>query len=221
MDANYNLEGLINRVKTRLDDEEYSSDTITQFINDAYFDAMGDQHYQFLEKIYQTTAQEGGTMVLPCDYQSAIQITAKAKNGLYTLKYMPFSDFVGYTAQSGAKNYRFSVFGNNLFFEVPKIGDSVDPDDSDEYYTLTLFYLAKPRQLVNLTDVPAIPAEFGEALVLGALARAERLRDNYDYAQIYENKYDDIVTNMKLRYCPRNMSEENRAVLPVAQRLRH
>ena len=57
MDANYNLGGLISRVKVRLDDEEYPDDTITQFLNDALFDALGEAHYQFLEKIYTATTQ--------------------------------------------------------------------------------------------------------------------------------------------------------------------
>ena len=88
-------------------------------------------------------------------------------------------------------------------------------------YEVTLYYLAKPLPLSESTDIPVIPYEFGEILVMGALARAERLRDNFDYAAIYENKYDELVTNMKLRYCPRQLTGENRAKLPVAERLRH
>ena len=50
MDANYNLSGLINRIKVRLDDEEYSDDTITQFLNDALFDALGEAHLPILRR---------------------------------------------------------------------------------------------------------------------------------------------------------------------------
>ena len=53
-----------------------------------------------------------------------------------------------------------------------------------------------------------------EALVLGALARAEEIRDNFDYAQLYRNQQDQILTNMKLRLGPGNLTAENRAKLP-------
>ena len=75
--------------------------------------------------------------------------------------------------------------------------------------------------LVNDTDKPLIPYEFGEILVLGALARCERRRDNFDYAGVYEAKMDELVTNMKLRYCPRQLANENRAKLPVIVKTRH
>jgi hypothetical protein len=54
-----------------------------------------------------------------------------------------------------------------------------------------------------------------EALILGALARAEQVRDNFDFAQIYENKQDQILTNMKVRCSTGNLTAENRARLPL------
>jgi hypothetical protein len=75
--------------------------------------------------------------------------------------------------------------------------------------------------LAQPTDKPVIPYEYGEALLLGALARAEQLRDNFDYAQIYENKKEELITNMKERYCPRQQEGENRAKLPVFQKTRY
>ena len=221
MDANYNLSGLINRIKVRLDDEEYPDDTITQFLNDALFDALGEAHYQFLEKIYVSATQEPGVMLLPPDFQAAINLTAKMDNNLWPFRYMPYNDFMDRQRGSGTKNYRFTIFGKNLFYDVPSVSDDEYEDGDEHFYEMTLYYLAKPLPLVNGTDVPVIPYEFGEILVMGALARAERLRDNFDYAAIYENKYDELVTNMKLRYCPRQLEGENKAKLPVAQRLRH
>lgn len=221
MDANYNLSGLINRIKVRLDDEEYPDETITQFLNDALFDALGEAHYQFLERVYIATAQEPGIIPLPCDYQTLITMTAKLKKNVWPFEYMEYKDFLNMAKDNSVKNYRFTVFGGKLLYNVPNVEDEVDEDGDDAYYEITLYYLAKPMPLVNGDDKPIIPYEFGEILVMGALARAERLRDNFDYAAIYENKYDELVTNMKIRYCPRQASGENRAKLPVAERLRH
>ena len=221
MDANYNLSGLINRIKVRLDDEEYSDDTITQFLNDALFDALGEAHYQFLEKRYVATTQAPGVGPLPRGYQTAITMTAKIDNNVWPFQYMDYKEFLNMSRENGTKNYRFTVFGGKLLYNVPDVSAEIDEDGDDKFYELSLYYLAKPLPLSQPTDVPVIPYEFGEVLVMGALARAERLRDNFDYAAIYENKYDELVTNMKLRYCPRQASYENRATLPVAERLRH
>lgn len=221
MDANYNLSGLINRVKIRLDDEEYPDTTVTQFLNDAYFDILGDEHYQFLEKVYKAATQAPDALPLPRDFQTAITMTAKMDKNVWPFQYMDYKDFFNMSRENGAKNYRFTIFGGQLFYNVPDVSEDVDNGDDERFYELTLYYLAKPLPLANDADVPVIPYEFGEALVMGALARAERLRDNFDYAAIYENKYDELVTNMKLRYCPRQASIENRAKLPVAERLRH
>lgn len=221
MDANYNLSGLIDRLKIRLDDQEYDETAITQFINDAYFDVLGEEHYQFLEKIYTATTQTPSILPLPRDYQSLITMTATIDNNTFPFKYMDYKDFLNMAPEDGRKNYCFTVFGSKLFYNVPDVSDEEDEDGEEKFYTLNLFYLAKPLPLVEETDVPVIPYEFGEVLVMGALARAERLRDNFDYAAIYENKYDELVTNMKLRYCPRQARNANRAHLPVNATLRH
>lgn len=221
MDANYNLGGLVSRIKTRLDDDEYSDTTIVQFLNDAQFDALGEAHYQFLERVYMATTQQPGALLLPRDYQTAITMTAKMDKNVWPFQYMDYKDFFNMSRENGAKNYRFTIFGGQLFYNVPDVSTELDENGDERFYELSLYYLAKPLPLVEMTDVPIIPYEFGEILVMGALARAERLRDNFDYAAIYENKYDELVTNLKLRYCPRQASYENRAHLPVAERLRH
>ena len=221
MDANYNLSGLINRIKVRLDDEEYPDTTITQFLNDALFDALGEAHYQFLEKIYKATTQAPGVLPLPRNYQTLVTMTAKMDNNVWPFEYMDYKAFLNREKGDGVKNYRFTIYGDQLFYDVPDVTNDEYEDGEERFYEITLYYLAKPLPLENGTDVPIIPYEFGELLVMGALARAERLRDNFDYAAIYENKYDELVTNMKLRYCPRQASYENRAKLPVAERLRH
>lgn len=221
MDANYNLGGLIDRLQVRLDDEEYPDSTITQFLNDALFDALGEAHYQFLEKTYFATTQQSGLLLLPPDFQSLVTMTAKIDNNVWPFEYMDYKDFLNRPKDSGTKNYCFTIYGKNLYYNVPDVSDETDENGDERFYEITLYYIAKPLPLVNSTDVPIIPYEFGEVLVMGALARAERLRDNFDYAAIYENKYDELVTNMKLRYCPRQASNENRAHLPVAERLRH
>ena len=217
MDANYNLSGLISRVKTRLNDAEYSDDTIKEFINDAYLDILGDAEYQFLERIVRQYADNSSFMMLPPNFQTVICLTAKINGNVTPLHYIPKGEYFSTDRESGVNNYAYTSFANQILFSLPDISEN----NTDDYYEMTLYYLARPCLLVNDTDVPVIPPEFSEVIVLGALARAERRRDNFDYAAVYENKCDDLITNMKLRYCPRQLQGENRAKLPVVQRLRH
>lgn len=219
MDANYNLSGLTERIKARLKDAEYSDADIQQFINDAYFEILGDTAYQFLEKIYRATTQEGGPLLLPPDYQTLIHLTAKLDKTKQALRYVPSRQFFDSGRDASIKNYTYTIFGNQLFYGLPDVSD--DDIDGEKFYTLDLYYLAKPKMLVQPTDKPIIPYEYGEAIVLLAQARAEQLRDNFDYAQIYENKADELITSMKERYCPRQQEGANRAKLPVFVKTRY
>lgn len=215
MDSNYNLGGLIARIKTKLDDQEFPDETITQFLNDAYFDVLGDEEYQFLEQIYKASTQGSDILPLPSNFQSLFTLVAKGEQGLMPLEYMPKEDFFALDKDDSRKNYKYTIFGNQLFYGLPNIENDKTPTGDDKFYELSLYYLAKPRAMVSENDKPLIPAEFGEILVLGALARCEQRRDNFDYAGIYEAKMDELVTNMKLRYCPRQLTNANRAKLPV------
>lgn len=212
MDANYNLAGLVNRIKTRLKDVDYDDDTIKQFINDAYFEIVGETHYPFLEKTnpYQTFI--GGKLPLPQDFQSVFMLTRTDKDGIVTkLDYNPAHTFFERKPGSPVNQNTFTVYGNNVYFVLDgKCPLTCTPDCEDaDLYTMMLYYLAKPQSLVNDTDVPAIPSEYGEVIVLGALARAEQLRDNFDFATIYENKKNEILTNLNERYGPRQLQNEN------------
>lgn len=218
MDSNYNLGGLIARIKTKLDDQEFPDETITQFLNDAYFDLLGDEEYQFLEQIYKAATQGSDILPLPSNFQSLFTLVAKDEHGLMPLEYMPKEDFFALAKDDSRKNYKYTIFGNQLFYGLPNIENDKTSNGDDKFYELSLYYLAKPRAMVSETDKPLIPAEFGEILVLGALVRCEQRRDNFDYAGIYEAKMDELVTNMKLRYCPRQLTNANRAKLPVIVR---
>lgn len=215
MDSNYNLGGLKARIKTKLDDQEFPDETITQFLNDAYFDVLGDEEYQFLEQIYKASTQGSDILPLPSNFQSLFTLVAKDEHGLMPLEYMPKEDFFALAKDDSRKNYKYTIFGNQLFYGLPNIENDKTPTGDDKFYELSLYYLAKPRAMASETDKPLIPAEFGEILVLGALVRCEQRRDNFDYAGIYEAKMDELVTNMKLRYCPRQLTNANRAKLPV------
>ena len=101
----------------------------------------------------------------------------------------------------------YTIFANTLFYRLRH-----DPDD--EGFEVTHLYLTNPLPLVNNSDITPIPPQYIEALILGAMSRAEEIRDNFDFAQIYRNQQDQILTNMKVRYATGTVTPESRAKLP-------
>lgn len=218
MDAEYNLGTLVSEVKDELQDESYDENRIIRYLNQTYFETFGELPYSFFEKLYKYETIDSGQMQLPPDFQSMIKVVVERDKMKMPLKYLAPEKY--FAAYEGEKVYRYTVIGKEVHFFLPKEYDCDDDDlIPDEFYTLKIYYMAKPVKLANSTDVPLIPAEYGEILSLGALARAERRRGNYDFAQIYENHKNELITNMAMRYGPRQLTGESRAVPPVHIRI--
>ena len=202
---NYTLETLKNTLRKRLQDEEFDGDTLTIFLNDSLNEILGEDKYPFMQRLVEYTADSHGEAPLPPYYAGTFYLYAKkCKEPRHQLEYISPEEFFENTKHH---TFVYTVFANRLYWRIYK-------DSDDEGFTVTHLYLENPRPLVNDTDVTPIPPQYIEALVLGALARAEEIRDNYDYAQLYRNQQDTILTNMKLRYGPGNLSAKNQARLP-------
>lgn len=202
----YTLENLIEILRKRLQDEEFDSTLLTIFLNESMNEILGEDKYPFMQRIDKYTGEEHGEEVMTPDYAGTFYIYAKqGKEPRQELKYIPPEIYFENT-----KKYTFvyTTFANTLFYRLRK-------DPNEEGFDVMHLYLVNPRPLVNLTDRPPIPPQFMEALILGAMARAEQVRDNFDFAQIYENKQDQILTNMKVRLSNGNLTAENRARLPL------
>lgn len=218
MDADYNLGTLVSEIQDELQDESYSESRIIRYINQTYFEVFGEVPYNFFEKTYKYETIDSGEMQVPNDFQSVIRIVVERDKMKMPLKYLAPQKY--FAAYEGEKVYRYTQIGNMIHFYLPKDFECDGNDDEpDDFYTLKLYYEAKPAKLANNTDVPLIPSEYGEILVLGALVRAERRRGNYDFAQIYDNHKNELITNMAMRYGPRNLDVENRALPPVDIRI--
>lgn len=203
------LENLITILRRRLKDQEFDGDSLKEYINNSQDEILMDTKWPFLERIdiYDTTPD--GIISLPFDWEQTINLFAKSDHFTRPLKYVKAEDF--FADGHSPRFYVYCVFGRELYYRVP------DPRDDEagfgELYRIKHFYMAKPRRLKKMSDKPVLPDEFEEALVLGALARAERERDNFDYAQIYENQKDALLTNLKLRYGTGQLNMANRSNL--------
>lgn len=202
----YTLENLIEILRKRLQDEEFDADTLQIFLNEAQNEILGEDKYPFMQRIDKYTAESHGEINLPPEYAGTYYIYAKqGKEPRQEVQYIAPELYFENTKRH---TFVYTIFANTLFYRLRK-------DDEDKGFDVTHLYLIKPRPMIKPTDRPALPPEFMEALVLGALARAEQIRDNFDFAQIYENKQDQLLTNMKVRYSTGNLTAENRARLPL------
>lgn len=201
----YTLESLIGILRKRLQDEEFDADTLKQFLNDSLNEILGEDKYPFMQRIDKYIADANGEISLPPFYGGTFYIYAqKHKEPRQELKYIAPEE---YFENAKRLSFVYTVFANTLFYRLR-------PDEDNEGFLVTHLYLANPLPLVKNTDRTPIPPQYMEALVLGAMARAEEIRDNYDYAQIYRNQQDQILTNMKLRLGPGNLTAQNTAKLP-------
>lgn len=218
MDADYNLATLVADIKDELQDESYDDNRIIRYINQTYFETFGEVPYSFFEKTYKYETIDSGELEVPKDFQTMERLVVEKEKLKWPLEYVaPRKYFEEY---KGMKVYTYTVIGNVVHYYLPKEPcDQIDENNPDSYYTLKMFYIAKPQKLANSTDVPLIPSEYGEILIYGALARAERRRGNYDFAQIYDNQKAELLTNMAMRYGPRQFDGGNKMEAPFNIRI--
>ena len=201
----YTLENLIGILRKRLQDEEFDAETLRIFLNESLNEILGEDKYPFMQRIDHYTADEKGEISLPLGYAGTFYIYAKKEHEpREKLKYISPEEYFENTKRH---TFVYTIFANTIFYRLRN-----DPDDTG--FDITHLYLANPLPLVKDTDITPIPPQYIEALILGAMVRAEEIRDNFDFAQIYRNEQDQILTNMKVRYSTGNLTAESRAKLP-------
>lgn len=178
----------------KLDDEEYEPGVVDNFINDTQRDIFNQFELPFQEKIFQGTIPTGSTMFqLPED---VAQIQSQTLSGVprFANLNMPWRDF--FMAYPDAANEtptapsRWTLYAGNVLLNAP----------TDQEYTMTLFYIRKPKLLTQDTDTPEIPEEFSELLVLGAYRRILERNEDFDLAAAVNNQYQAILTQLVSRY---------------------
>jgi hypothetical protein len=218
MDADYNLSTLVADVKDELQDESYDENRIIRYLNQTYLETFGEVPYSFFEKTYKYETIDSGELEVPKDFQTMIRLVVEKGGMKWPLKYVAPREF--YAEWHGMRVYEYTIIGNKVVFHLPEVDcETVDENNPDNYYTMKIYYLAKPVKLSNPTDKPLIPSEYSEILILGALARAERRRGNFDFAQIYDNQKAELITNMAMRYGPRQFDGGNTMESPVNIRI--
>lgn len=182
----YNLEQVRDRViNGKLDDPTYDAEIVDQFINDAQREIFNTHELPFMEKVFDGQLPAGGvTFEFPDDFQTTQSLKLTSPDGAtrnITGLYMKFNDFNrSYTVpennEAGAPT-QWTMHNNKIYLSRP----------TDQSYILQLWYLKTPDLLEDDADVPEVPEEFSEALVLGAYYRVLERNEDFDLAAFIKN----------------------------------
>ena len=198
----YNLGTVVTRVQNRVKDTGFSSTIIKNYINDTQNDIFNEYRLRFMETTQNYTLAAGASDItngsgLPTNFVQAIDLTLTSSGLEKILTYknykeidFTYPDPTDTSANPSNVPNCWYLYGNTIrLYPAP---------NSD--YTVTLRYYKRPTELEDDADVPEVPSEFQEALILGAAYRVLQTKDNYDQAAVLENKYFELLTKLASRY---------------------
>lgn len=198
----YTLSDIRTKVQQRIKDTGYSTSEITNYINDTQNDIFNEYPLAFWETTQNYTLATGVSDItngsgLPTDFVQAIDMYLTQTGLESLLVYRDYQDIdqlypdpTDTTINPNGIPKFWYKYGNTIRVFPAPAGD----------YTLTLRYLKRPTLLSNDSDVPALPQEFEELLIAGATFRILQIKDNYDQASIWQNKYDELLSKLVVRY---------------------
>lgn len=198
----YTTADLVSRVQQRVRDTGYSSSEIKSYLNDTLNDVFNEYRLPFMETIQTYALTSGDSDIthgsgLPANYVQALDliITTSGQERLLPYadireidQYYPDPDDTTRNAQNTPS--RWYYYADTIrVFPVP-----------NQAYTVSLRYYKKPTELEDDADVPEVPSEFAELLVVGAAYRVLQVKDNYDQAGILQNKYDELLQKLVVKF---------------------
>tara|TARA_R110000782_G_scaffold121417_1_gene212478 strand:- start:655 stop:1317 length:663 start_codon:yes stop_codon:yes gene_type:complete len=194
----YDLNDIRTRVRAKIKDSSYSASNIDGFIDDAQMEIADLYPWQFFQKAVTGTLTVGDyTYELQDDHQTTERlIILHPTDNSYrniTNNFLPADEFyIRFPApdtQTNGQPLFWTEFGDQRYFNCP----------AGLEYRLRTYYRKIPTELSTDAQVPELPRNFREALVLGAAYRCEEERDNYDIAAVLQNRFNDKVSDLMTR----------------------
>lgn len=198
----YQLSDLITKVQRRIRDTGYSTIEITDYLNDAQNDVFNEYNLPFVQTSQNYTLTVNNSDItsgsgLPANFVQAVDLTLTTEGKENQLQYISYEELAQF-APDPDDTTRYPANTPQYWYTYDEV-IRVYPCPN-QAYTVTLRYFKKPTNLVSSTDVPTVPAQFEELLVLGAAYRVLQVKDNYDQASILQNKYDELLQKLVVRY---------------------
>lgn len=203
----YNLTTIVAKVQRRIRDTRYSGTEIAGYINDAQNDALNEYLFEFMKTSQAYTVAIGVADItngvgLPANLDQIIDLVDTTTGGEQVITYMEQTELDRLYPDN--QDTTLHPNGKPLYWYREGTYVKVFPAPAAAY-TFRLKYYKKPTILVADADVPEVPSNFEEMLVSGASYRVLQAKDQYDQAGIHQNKYDEILQKMVMRYAlPQN-----------------
>lgn len=198
----YQLSDIVTKVQQRISDTGYSSSEITNYINDTQNDVFNEYRLPFMEATQTYTLTSGVSDItngsgLPANYVQGLDATLTAAGREKTLIWRDIREIDAlYPDPDDTTAHPLNV-PSDIYNYADTLRVYPGPNAA---YTLSLRYYKKPTLLSADADVPEIPSEFEELLVVGAAYRVMQVKDNYDKAGVLQNKYDEILQKLVNKY---------------------
>jgi hypothetical protein len=193
----YTLATTRTRLNQRLDDTAFDTTLADQFINDAQRYILNTRRFNFMEAEATVTTTDGSQSLtgVPSDLQTPLSLRIYTPTGNASLlPYIEYEDidlgFPNVQAVGEGSPSAWYVFDGTIYIYPT----------ADATYTLKLKYIKKVIELTTDAQVPEVPEDFSELLVLSAYKRALEWNDNFDKAQIIQLQVDELMSNMDERY---------------------
>ena len=191
----YNLAGIRRRVLIdKLDDDEFEPEVVDNFINDTLRDIYNQFELPFQEKIFQGTIPAGVSIFQLPDNLAIMQSQTIAGVPGFSGMQIRWRDFIQRNPDvanaKAAAPGEWALYSNNILLSAP----------TDREYKMTIYYIKKPKRLEQDTDVPELPEEFEELLVLGAYKRILDRNEDFDLGNAVGAQYQNILLQLVNRY---------------------
>lgn len=210
----YNLLDVRSRVRTKIKDSSYSAATIDGYIYDAICEIADLYPWKYFQKPISGALTIGEHTY---EQQDDHQITSKLVL-LHPTQTKSFWDITDYRKPweeffelfpapdryDNSQPLYWTEYGDQIYFNCP----------ADLAYILRQFYQKIPTELTADADVPELPVNFREAIVLGASYRCEEERDNYDIAAILQNRFNDKTSDLMTRFANDTLAGPDTVVMP-------
>lgn len=198
----YDLVTLVSRVQKRIRDTGYSSAEIIEAIDDAQNDVFNEYRLRFMRTSQNYTMAVGVADIangagLPTNLSEAISLSDTTSGQPQTIEYIDY-DLLE-ELYPDPQDSTLYANGQPLYWywDGPLIKTFPAPAAA---YTMKLRFWKSPTELTTGNQVPEIPAPFKEVLLSGAAYRIFQVKDMYDIAGVHQNKYDEILAKLVMRY---------------------
>lgn len=197
----FQLSDIVTKVQQRVRDTNYSSSEIKNYINDTINDVFNEYRLPFMQTTQTYTLTQNVSDItngvgLPADYVQAVDLTLTSSGREKVLLYRDVSQVDNWYPDPDDTTANPANVPDSWYYYAETIKVYPVPNQA---YTVSLRYYKKPTSLDLDADVPSIPSEYEELLVVGAAYRVLQVKDNYDQAAILQNKYDEILQKLVVK----------------------